>query len=1120
MSNFEFLKDEWLSIFDLAKKAEDNVYADPRSACFYARLTLENTVKWLYKNDSYLKLPYDTNLASLIHSNIFRENLDPKIFPKLKTIQKIGNIAAHSPKQINENDSLHVVKELFHFLYWVYRYYSSTKPDRELSFTIDLIPRPEKKQDKYDEIAKLLEEKEKVLLEKEKLLKEAEEKLVHIQAVKEQNKQIPDKYDYSEAETREYFIDVLLKEAGWDLKAPNVLEYEIEGMPNNKEVGFVDYVLWGDNGLPLAVVEAKRTRKDAKIGQQQAKLYADCLEKKFNQRPIIFYSNGYETYLWDDLNYPPRQVQGFYKKDELQLLINRRNTQKNLKFVQINSAISGRPYQHEAIKKVCEEFDHRKRKALVVMATGTGKTRMAISLVDVLMKNNWVKRVLFLADRTALLNQAKNAFKAHLPYSNPIDITEDKEGTASRIVLSTYQTIMNLIDTTKSESKIFGVGHFDLIIIDEAHRSVYKKYKSIFDYFDSLTVGLTATPRNEVDKNTYELFELESGVPTYYYELEQAVAQGYLVPPKSYSVPLKFQREGIKYDELPEEEQEEYEVEFYDDETGLLPKYINSSALNKWLFNQDTVDKALKHVMLNGLKVEGGDKLGKTIIFAANHDHAEFIKDRFDANYPHLKGHFARVIDNYAIYAQSLINDFSIKTKEPTIAISVDMLDTGIDVPEVVNLVFFKVVCSKTKFHQMIGRGTRLCPDLFAPNEHKECFYIFDFCMNFEFFKENPEGIEGKSQQSLSQKLFLKRLELAQQLSDKEEQLQLLSNKLKDLLNEEVKSMDIDNFIVRPCRREVEKYSEREIWDNLTPEDSLELINKVSILPTTKTNEDELAKYFDLLILNAQLSILDHNNGFKQYQKKIKKIASQLEEKRTIPAVKAQLEIIMDIQSDPFWEAITITMLEEVRMKIRDLVQFIDKAERKIVYTTFKDEIGKQIELDTLKYESSTDLQQYKKKVEHFLKEHLDRIAINKLRFNKPLTPLDIEELEKMLFSEIGDKNTFTKIYGEEVQLGKFIRQIVGLDRKAAEEIFAEYLNDKTFNSNQIRFISKLIDYLTQNGTIDIGMLYEPPFTDFNEKGIDGIFVNDRIDQIISLITAINDNAETTYNNIQISRAK
>lgn len=1113
MSNFEFLKKEWRAIYDSAIKAEENIYFDPRISCFYARLTLENTIQWLYQNDSYLNLPYDTSLNSLIHEQTFKDNLDPKIFPKLKIIQKVGNIAVHSQKALTSSDSLHVIRELFHFLYWFYRFYTTGEPDRDISFNANLIPSGKAEAEKLGELLKQLQEKESELLAKDQLIKEAEEKLIRVQQAKELNKQIPDNYDYNEAETREYFIDVLLKEAGWDVNAKNAVEYKVFGMPNNEGVGKVDYILWGDNGLPLAIVEAKRTRKDPKIGQRQAELYANCLEQMHGQRPIIFYSNGYEHYIWDDKNYPPRPVQGFYKKDELQLLINRRNSKQSLKHISINKEISGRPYQEEAIKRICEDFESKKRKALVVMATGTGKTRAVISLVDVLQRNNWIKRVLFLADRNALLNQAKNAFKKHLPNSSTVDITEDKNDTTSRVILSTYHTMMNLIDTTKAESKVFGVGHFDLIIVDEAHRSVYRKFKAIFDYFDALMIGLTATPKNEVDKNTYELFELEEGVPTYYYELTEAVKQGYLVPYKSYEVPIKFLQKGIKYKDLPEEEKEEYEVLFYDDETGSIPDQIEAAKLNKWLFNQDTVDKVLEHLMLNGIKMEGGDRVGKTIIFAKNHNHAEYIKERFDANYPHFKGQVARVIDNYATYAQSLINDFSVKEKDPTIAISVDMLDTGIDVPEVVNLVFFKIVRSKTKFHQMIGRGTRLCPDLFAPGVDKKEFCIFDFCQNFEFFDINPDGADSKHQMTLSQKIFIKRLELAQSLRNKDENLKLLSDNLKDILHDEVAHMNVDNFIVRPHRREVEKFSDRSAWNDLTPEEILQITQKLSDLPTELPSEDELAKRFDLIILNMQLSVLENYKGFERYQNKVMEIASQLEAKKSIPMVNAHLELILDMQTSEFWDFITIPMLETVRVKIRSLIQFLDKdGGKEIVYSNFEDEIGQQILRENQSFETASDLAQYRKKVEFYLKEHQDHIAIHKLKFNKPITSTDIQELEKILFlsGELGDKDKFVKAYGEKVNLGQFIRKIIGLDRKAAEETFADYLDEYVFNSNQISFITKIIDYLTQNGVMDVGLLYDPPFTDIHSGGIEGLFKDDRVDDIIHIIREVNNNAVIT----------
>jgi len=375
------------------------------------------------------------------------------------------------------------------------------------------------------------------------------------------------------------------------------------------------------------------------------------------------------------------------------------------------------------------------------MATGAGKTRTVIALCDLLMRCNWVKRVLFLADRVALVRQAVNAFKKHLPDSSPVNLVEEKD-MEGRVFVSTYPTMMKQIEDMSEGQRRFGVGHFDILIIDEAHRSVFKKYKAIFDYFDSLLVGLTATPKNEIERNTYTLFDLENGVPTDAYSLEEAVKDGFLVPPQAVSVPLKFQREGINYDELTDEDKEQWDSLEWDEE-GEVPDRVEAEAVNKWLFNIDTVDKVLAHLMTRGLKVAGGDRLGKTILFAKNQAHADFVAGRFNVNYPHFKGEFARVITFKTEYAQNLIDNFSNKEKSPHLAISVDMLDTGIDVPEVVNLVFFKLVRSKTKFWQMVGRGTRLRPELFEPGKDKKFFYLFDYCQNLEYFSQNPETTDG-----------------------------------------------------------------------------------------------------------------------------------------------------------------------------------------------------------------------------------------------------------------------------------------------------------------------------------------------------------------------------------------
>jgi len=906
-SNFSFLTGAWGFLSQDALMAEKYAQSDPRAAAIYARRSLEISMKWLYENDSSLRAPYQKTLAAMLYEQTFTNNIGRGLFFDIKFIHKLGNVAAHSDKQISIEEGVKAAAALHRFLGWIARVYTKggASPTK---FDGALLPKPDA--EKQANISQLIRDMDAEAFQAKEQLSQTEEELAKlkaelaaIQKVKLANEKTIPTGDYDEAQTRELMIDVMLREAGWNPKGENVEEYEVTGMPTSSGeltgTGYVDYVLWGNDGKPVALVEAKRTRIDPKQGERQAELYANCLEAEFGQRPVIYYSNGYKTWLWDDQFYPPREVQGFSTLDELQWKINQRSSRKDLSAIQPKPEIAGRHYQMEAAARVMRAYgDERKRKSLIVMATGTGKTRLAISIVDMLMRARWVRKVLFLADRVALVNQAKRNFKSLLPNVTVASLLDDKEEDA-RILFSTYPTMLNCIDGTKKDQKqLFSSGHFDLIIIDEAHRSVYQKFGAIFDYFDSFLLGLTATPRGEVDRNTYKLFELDNHQPTFFYELDQAVADGFLVPPRAISVPLKFQREGIKYDELSSEEQEEYELqeEFYDKDTGELIEEIGSSALNKWLFNIDTVNKVIAHLMENGVKVEGGDKVGKTIIFAKNSKHADFIVEQFDKNYPALTGKLCRKVDYSVKYAQSLIDDFSVKDKDPQIAVSVDMLDTGIDVPEVVNLVFFKIVRSKTKFWQMIGRGTRLCPDLFLPGDDKTEFLVFDYCQNMEFFDTNPDGYESKAQESVKQKIFKRRLELVMAL-DETEQERPLSSELKDQLHGVVAAMNIDNFIVRRQRKDMEVFADRKSWDNLKPEQIDTLQKNLSGLPSPDEDE-EFARRFDLLILNLQLALLKNSSAQEGYINKVKKLAAGLEDKTAIPSVKAQMELILEIQSD------------------------------------------------------------------------------------------------------------------------------------------------------------------------------------------------------------------------------
>ncbi len=983
----------------------------------------------------------------------------------------------HSARKVLPADAQGATRELFHICYWLARTYGQrSRPEPGLAFNPALLAKPvaaalaapQQTQEQLQKLeAQLRERDEKLSIllgthaaQSEALNAQLAQLRSEVSAAKKANAAQPDTHDYSEAETRKAYIDLLLKEAGWTLDPTKNFEVEVSGMPGAdgkaEGKGYVDYVLWGDDGKPLALVEAKRTTKSATVGQQQAKLYADCLEKQYGQRPFIFYSNGYEHWIWDDACYAPRSLQGFFKKPELELLVQRRASRKKLAETVINGNIIERYYQHRAVRRVGASFeaDHQ-RKSLLVMATGAGKTRTVIALADLLMRANWAKRVLFLADRVALVRQAVNAFKAHLSDSAPVNLVTDKH-TEGRVFVSTYPTMMGLIDEAFDGQKRFGVGHFDLIVIDEAHRSVYQKYRAIFDYFDSLLVGLTATPKDEIDKNTYGLFDLETGMPTDAYGLDEAVADGHLVPPVAISVSLKFQRQGIRYDDLSEDEKEQWDaLEWSED--GAVPTEVDPTELNKWLFNKDTVDKALELLMTQGQKVAGGDRLGKTIVFAKNNDHADSIADRFNIRYPHYKGHFARVVTYKTDYAQTIIDDFSAKEKMPHIAISVDMLDTGIDVPEVVNLVFFKVVRSKTKFWQMLGRGTRLSKDLFGPGKDKQNFFVFDFCQNLEFFSQNPATSDGATTEALSTRLFKVRLEMIGELDQQLERgkqaadtapkpygghptVEQLRTDTAGLLHAKVAAMNLDNFVVRPQRQMVEKYAMAEAWQTLCSDQFAELGHRLAGLPSELSDDDEEAKRFDMLLLRAQLAILQARPDFAGLREKIQAIASALEEQEAIPAIKAEMPLIQAIASDEWRDDVTVSMLETVRRRLRAPVKLIPKGQKSVVYSDFEDELGETTTVDLPQVTAGLNMGKFRDKARQFLKAHASHVSLQRLRRNQQLTATDLLELERMLVEAGGSPSLIDEAKARSQGLGLFIRSLVGLEREAAMQAFSNFI--------------------------------------------------------------------------------
>lgn len=1121
-SQFSFIAD--LPTFhEHAIMAEALAIADPRGSAMRSRLAVEAMVRWLYDHDDALRAPYETSLNALTSEPSFRTLVGTMIATKIALVRRIGNRAAH-PGPFTDSQAVSAVRELFHIGFWLASHYSKAPPPAALDFAADRLPRnaiaaPTSATAAADLDAFAASAVQALERERAERRKDADDRAcleAELAALKAEytarrkaNADADARHDYHEAQTRDEFIDLMLREAGWPLADARDLEFEVTGMPNAGGLGFVDYVLWGADGKPLGVVEAKRSRKDPREGKQQAKLYADCLEKMFGQRPVIFYTNGYDHWIWDDTRYPPRPIQGFLTRDELLLIVQRRTSMARLNTITTNRSIAagdGRTFQEKAIRAVCDRFEdgahggENQRKALLVMATGSGKTRTVIALSDVLMRANWAKRVLFLADRVPLVRQGTNAFKKHMPGVATVNLVTDPEA-EGRVFVSTYPTMMNLIERSRQGGRQrFGPGFFDVVVIDEAHRSVYRKYRAIFEWFDAALVGLTATPKDEVDKNTYDLFELESGVPTDAYDLKQAVSDGFLVPPRAIDVPMKFPREGIHYDDLSEAEKEEWDAADWG-ENG-PPDEVDASAINDWLFNTDTIDKMLEQLMRDGQKVDDGETLGKTIIFAKNHRHALFIVESFDVNYPHLKGKFCQLIDNQVKYAHSLIDEFEAPGSMPQIAVSVDMLDTGIDIPDILNLVFFKIVRSKSKFWQMIGRGTRLRPDIFGAGKDKEFFFVFDYLGNVEFFNAQLEQADPRTAAPLGERLFTARVELIgllQPEGDKPSAAPNLLGGLKEHLFGEVAGMPIENFVVRAKRRHVEKFQNAEAWQQLGDEDRHELISEVAGLPTSAIDTDIDAKRFDLLCLRIQLSMA-RSAGYEPFRKQFVKLVHALESKESVPDVARQMAFIQEVQTIEWWTDATVEMVENARRRLRGLMSLVNPEERKILSTRFIDAIGETREIAFTDLGDATALAQFRKKARAYVDAHSDHVTLARLRQGKPLTNADLDELQRLL-SEAGvsARSDFDRVRALP-DLPAFIRSIVGLDRRAAQQAFSDALADISLSATQIRFIELIVDQLTMAGRMDPELLYKAPYTDSTPDGVGGVFGQGQVLHIVETI--------------------
>lgn len=1077
----------------------------PEASANSARKALE----WLVKNMLRMKdvqMAERDTLNDLLHKpeTYAFINHDYRLDDDIRLVQKIGNSASHDGAEpVKRVKAFRCLRALYNVVAgFMYRWgamktinpFDATLIPQTLGGpVITTSPAPQVEPDVVDSVPK--------------------ENVEH-----PQTPEMPPESLASEAITRKYLIDYMLIEAGWDILEVKgdiqggkaCIEVEVDGMPNQSGKGYADYVLFSRGGKPLAVIEAKSTTHEVGEGRRQAILYADLLEQKYGVRPVIYYTNGFKTMVIDGMGYMDRPVYSFHSMDDLERLIQKRG-RSEIRDLRINEAITNRPYQQTAIKRIVEWLNQKHRRGLLVLATGTGKTRVSISLCDILMRNDWVKNVLFLADRTALVNQAHKNYEALLPDVSMAVLSEEKEpDMQARIMFSTYQTMINYID---KEEKKFSVGRFDLIIIDEAHRSVFGRYGAIFNYFDSLLIGLTATPRDEIDRSTYELLQMDNGEPNFSYDLEEAVADGYLIPYETLQYHSKIMDSGIKWDDLPKDQQDKLE-EVWTYEKALAGmaddedyhRDIESKEIFSYLINNDTIDKVLQELMNKGLKVNSGEEIGKSIIFAMNHLHAEQIVKRFRELYPEKGEKYCQLIDNYVKYSNALILDFGEPEKMPQIAVSVDMLDTGVDVPSILNLVFFKRVKSKIKFMQMIGRGTRLCPGVFGDKD-KEKFYIFDWCNNFEYFSVHSDGAEPVIVKSLTERLFSLRLDIALALQSAEhqekEEDKKLHDELKEILHAQVDSLSMARIDVREKIESIEPYRNKEAWVCLSEVDVAKLKNIASLLP--RPNENEAAKKFDVLMLHLQLEKVDSTVNADKAKVSVMTLAKLLEEKATIPLVRARLDTIREVQTVEFWETSTIDRLERVRKELRDLIQLLEgnRNDKKFIIdiedTTSSDADAARVQLRAT----------YKQRVIEYLANNTGNPTLAKIQNLEQLTTSDINELQRVFWEELGTREEFDEVTdGKRYRnnVAAFIRVINGIDRKKALEKYAEFIKGADLNAEQEQYLKNILDYISVNGDIQMSDFMEYPFKHYRWRDVFGnqfVSLKDFVKEIHQVIEAV-----------------
>ena len=1139
--NFEFLRTQWKELATLGSFAEQYAFPDPSSCLVKLRTFSEQVVDYIYHVHGLTK-GYSWQFVDLLNDTSFKQAVDPTTIDKLHSLRKNGNKGAHG-NQAGKSLAVLMLEEAYDIACWLHLVYANGKQEDCGHFELPVRPTDDSKGELKREKKELLQRVASQEAELKRLLEEIE--LTRSEATKskateeqlsaalENSKSAASTLSFDELTTRRRLIDVELESAGWDIGANGKDTEEIKQemkvlhQPTPSGTGLADYVLFGENGFPLAVIEAKKTSKDPAAGRQQAKCYADGLKKEYGRRPIIFYTNGYETTIWNDaMDEPPRRIYGMYSKDSLEYLMFQRPAiqETDPQVTEFNAAepaqaefksksglgkkapneiivdegqriIAGRMFQMEAVKRVIERFSQKQRKALIVQATGTGKTRVAVALCEALSRARWAKRVLFLCDRRELRKQAKDVFNEFMP-DEPLTYVTSKtyKDRENRIYLATYPAMMKVYGS-------FDVGFFDLVIADESHRSIYNRYRDLFLYFDAYQVGLTATPVEFISRNTFELFACDDRDPTVFFSYEDAVGHTppYLVPFRVFRHTTDFLRRGIKYSQMTAEQREQLE------EQEVQPDAIEHEQheVDRVVFNKDTNRHILRNLMDHGIKVKDGNLLGKTIIFARNHEHAKLLGNLFDELFPQYGGKFCRVIDHYEPRAEDLIDELKQPDSPLRIAISVDMLDTGIDIPEVVNLVFAKPVYSKVKFWQMIGRGTRLCKSLLAPGKDKQEFYIFDHWGNFEYFDEKYREVELSTSKSLLQTLFEARITLADTALQKAEVPSF--DLAVELLFKDIHDLPEQAISIQEKYKQVQQAKQEDTLKQFDPATQRLLLQDIAPLMEERHVQGLDAYKFDRLICRMQTEYLKNSPRFDDLKAELLGEIDLL--RMNLSQVKAQAASIQKVRSKTFWDSVTVASLEEVRHELRGIMRHkmdssAGQIPKKVLDIKEEDELVERDEYQP-KIEA-IQMAAYRERVNKALTGLIDsNETLQRIKAGKAVAEEELTALTSMVLTQYPglDLNDLLDYYPEVAgHLDLAIRSIIGLDGAAVNDQFCEFVQNHNLTSTQIKFLDLLQNHIARYGTIEIDRLYEAPFTTFDSNGIEGVFNDQEIDDILEIL--------------------